>query len=414
MVSRRTFLSTLSVTVAGCTSTSSPDPVAETSRTTVTQTTTSPPTTTESATKTTETTREPACDGRWSPTVQWSLETEVRAFQPTVADGVVYAGSQDGTLYAVAAGTGRLRWRVPSDPGFGTVPVVSGQTVTLAGYDEVAAYDVATGDERWSFTPPGEYASLTDSHGDDGDTVFVGASQRPTPETDPDNVYDRVYALDRVSGNRRWQVSIAKSDDPDAWAVPDAVVVDSGRVFVSTEQSELVVLDASDGSVRWRRRFGDSNHRLALPVVAGDSVYQQASRTGYVLDVETGTERWRAPAERRPAVAGDASYWIDGLTLVARATSDGSVRWKRAIPTEGCPRTPRVGDGVLYVPVGCTDSNASIHALDLSNLCWVGSFELDSRNATTPVVSDGSVYVGGLNGAGNLWSLSAVGTDDSS
>ncbi len=342
---------------------------------------------------------------------------ETRAYQPTVQDGVVYAGGQGGTMYALEADTGKIRWQRPVALRFGSVPVVSGQTLTVVTNDRIVASDIATGDERWSVAPPGEYAIVPSRHDHERETVFFGASQRPTPETDPDPTYDRVYAVDRRTGDETWWVSISGDDGDDDygdWAVPEAVVVDAGRVFVSTEQSELVVLDAEDGSILWRRCFSSNSSHAEQPVVAGRRVFQVVSGVGYVLDVETGAERWHAPGEFPPAVSGDTSYWVGHSTVVARDTADGSIRWRLQIPTEGCLRTPAVADGVLYVPTGCGSTNATVHAIDATEGCWLGSFELESRNATTPVVSGRSVYVGGLSGAGKLWSLSAAGVDDSS
>lgn len=340
----------------------------------------------------------------------------IRAYQPTVADGVVYAGEQGGAFHALDAASGDILWSRPARLRFGTTPVVSNQTVTLVGDGQVAAYDTGTGDERWTFAPPGAYASVPASHDSDGETVFFGASQRPTPETDPEPVYDRVYAVDRQTGDETWRVSIGGDghDDYDEWAVPEAVVADAGRVFVSTEQGELVVLDAGDGSIRWRRRVSSTASHAERPVVARNRVFQVLDGVGYVLDVETGTERWHAPGEYPPAVADDTSYWVGHSTVVARDVTDGAVRWRLQIPSDGCLRTPAVSDGVLYVPTGCGSANAKVHAIDATEGCWLGSFELESNNATTPAVDGDSVFVGGLNGAANLWSLSAAGAGDSS
>ncbi|WP_411963578.1 PQQ-binding-like beta-propeller repeat protein [Haloferax sp. YSMS24] len=422
MVPRRTFLAALSAVLAGCSTVTSPDTTTEQTQTSATATTTSPspsPTTTTTTTEKppeTTATPEPTCDTRWTPTVQWSFSTNVRAYQPTVADGVVYVGEQGGAFHALDAASGEVLWSRPATLRFGTAPVVSNRTVTLVGDDSVVAYDTATGDERWTVTPPGARASVPPTHDSDGETVFFGASQRPTPQTDPDPVYDRVYAVDRQTGDEVWNVSIGGDDvdDYDDWAVPEAVVADAGRVFVSTEQSELVVLDAEDGSVLWRRRFSSTTSHAERPVVAGERVFQVLDGVGYVLDVETGTEEWQALGEYPPAIAGDTSYWVGHSSVVARDVADGAVRWRLQIPTEGCLRTPAVGDDVLYVPTGCGSTKANVHAIDATDGCWLGSFELESSNATTPVVSDDSVFVGGLNGAANVWSLSAAGADDSS
>jgi outer membrane protein assembly factor BamB len=131
---RRALLRSLAAGAAalgGCSGGESPS--TRTTRRTTTVRATSSTTRTETETaettaETTETTQPPQdrrCDQRWEPGKQWSFRTGSGVFQPVVADGVVYVGSDDGRFYAVDAATGeeggekrrihrvsRLRWQV--------------------------------------------------------------------------------------------------------------------------------------------------------------------------------------------------------------------------------------------------------------------------------------------------------------
>ena len=47
-----------------------------------------------------------------SPKVKWKFHTNGYVNStPAVANGTVYVGSADGSLYAIAQNTGKLRWR---------------------------------------------------------------------------------------------------------------------------------------------------------------------------------------------------------------------------------------------------------------------------------------------------------------
>ncbi|MDQ3513502.1 MAG: PQQ-binding-like beta-propeller repeat protein, partial [Chloroflexota bacterium] len=69
------------------------------------------------------------------PTLAWRFATEgaVRA-APVVAGGVLYVGSNDGSLYALDSESGEERWRFPTDgPINGSAAVVDGSVYFASG-----------------------------------------------------------------------------------------------------------------------------------------------------------------------------------------------------------------------------------------------------------------------------------------
>jgi outer membrane protein assembly factor BamB len=88
---------------------------------------------------------------------------------PTVADGTVYVGSHDGTLYAVNAETGEREWKFTEPSGeIHSSPTVADGTVYI-GMDKyietdtrdaperdgaLYAVDTETGQKKWGFTEP--------------------------------------------------------------------------------------------------------------------------------------------------------------------------------------------------------------------------------------------------------------------
>ena len=415
MPSRRATLQALAAGVAalgGCAG--GTEPSSQPTATTTKSTTTSPSATATTGTTTDPTTRttdtdEPTdtpvatrCDERWNPNALWTVATEVRAYAPTVAGGTVYFGSQDHHLYAVDADSGHVEWRVEHLGGLLARPTVGDGVVTYVGVRSVAGFDAATGRERWSFAAPREHGKLTDTFGDDGDAVYVGASQHPSPEVAVDVEYDRVYALDRRTGERRWRISLDEVFG-EAQLVPEAVAATDGRVFVRVEDGPLVALDARDGSVLWRHRFESAYRPL---VTGGDTVYPHTAHELAAVDPATGHVRWTAYADAPPAVTSDAVFAVDDGGLRALDPTDGRQLWRGELPDGGCGLRPAVYDGTVYLPVGCRDGNALLSAFDATTGCRRGSFEVLSANATTPAVTDDAVFVGGLNGEGRMWAVS--------
>jgi outer membrane protein assembly factor BamB len=74
---------------------------------------------------------------------------------PTVAYGRVYIGNTDGTLYAYGARTGHLLWARHAGSYIYTGAAIWRHRVIVGTYSgEVIAYDAATGDVRWKHEAP--------------------------------------------------------------------------------------------------------------------------------------------------------------------------------------------------------------------------------------------------------------------
>ena len=71
---------------------------------------------------------------------------------PTVAYGRVYIGNTDGTLYSFGATTGNLVWAQHAGTYIYSAAAVYANTVYVGSYDgNLYAFNAATGAERWRF-----------------------------------------------------------------------------------------------------------------------------------------------------------------------------------------------------------------------------------------------------------------------
>jgi outer membrane protein assembly factor BamB len=211
-------------------------------------------------------------------------------------------------------------------------------SVVVAGAGEVRALG-RRGATQWRIDVPG---AALHAPALDGRTVLVGAG-------------DRVAALERADGSRRWAIPVA-----DRAAGPVAVA--ASLAIYGTERGTLGVVDARTGAPRW-----SATHPGAIrsaPVVdpgAGSVVgaWHGGSDAGLrALDLETGALRWEAPLERFASgpvvhrglvVVGEGDG--DGRArVVARRVADGQEAWSTAVPASfESGITPGADDGEIAV-----------------------------------------------------------------
>ncbi len=212
---------------------------------------------------------------------------------PAVDDGVVYVGSTDGYLYAVAAASGRQRWRFKTEAAIRSTPVVDGGSVFFAGWDHhVYALTASEGKEVWRFDTGG-IVQASPALGDG--RLYVG-SRNP-----------KVFALDRRDGSKIWE----HVHEDGSW-VESTGVYDDGIVYMgSSDALALLAFDAATGKVRWTYRTGGWS--WATPAVSADAVYIGAisahpyyfegvtlERGLHAVDRRTGARLWSLPTQALP------------------------------------------------------------------------------------------------------------------
>jgi outer membrane protein assembly factor BamB len=302
----------------------------------------------------------------------WRFRTDSLVHgSPAVADGLVYVPSMHGTLYAVDAATGELRWKREPEPGqppfnqrsysYYSPAVADGKVYWpyqtrygKASSGLLAALDAKTGETVWESPMTGSTMSDGTPAVADG-RVYVG-----------NHTADRVIAYDAQSGQRLWVSSTRLGGWQDA--APTAV---GGRVFIGSGNG-VVARDAVTGADLWTYRSPDAsyipnNATPSAPAVAGDTLYM-GFPDGRVtaLNVATGTVVWSVRIPGKPYLGGVLS-------------------------------APAVSGDTIYV--GANDGR--VHALDRSSGAERWSYEIGTWVASGPVVTgntllasawDGNVY----------------------
>lgn len=303
----------------------------------------------------------------------WESETGTSSWSsPTVVDGTVFVGGDDGNIHAVDATTGDEQWVFETYSWIESSPtVVDGTVFVGAENDYVYALDAATGDERWSRIT-GWYVTSSPTVVDDN--VFVGSH----------NGY--VYALDATTGDEQWAFETGSS-------VGSSPTVVGGTVFIGNDDGTVHALDAATGDVQWA--FDTGARVRSSPTVEEGTVFVGSYDDNvYALTAASGNEQWAFETGERvrssPTVV-DGTVFVgshDG-NVYAMNTATGDEQW--AFETgSSVGSSPTVVNGTVFV--GSADE--SVYALDAATGNEQWAFETGSTVQSSPTVVDGTVFIG--------------------
>jgi outer membrane protein assembly factor BamB len=201
---------------------------------------------------------------------------------PTVAAGQLFIGSKDGCLYDVDELTGKVKWKFRTGGIVRSSPAVADNTVYVGDTEgSVFAINIRDGKENWRFQTNGnslkneefgfDRRAIIASPMVSGNKVIVGSRD------------GFLYAIDKVQGNKLWEV-----DHQESWIISSAAVKD-GIVVAGTSDGHFVEgLDLNSGKQLWK--FHTTAPVWSSPCIYGDQVYIGSFGQGilYCLDLKTG------------------------------------------------------------------------------------------------------------------------------
>jgi outer membrane protein assembly factor BamB len=267
------------------------------------------------------------------------------------AEGLVYAGGDDGRLHALDAATGQERWVFRAGGPIRTRATPSGGALYFQADDGFLYRLVAaTGKEEWRVR-------------------VVDRAIRRLPFEDPKSRYDR-FGSD--------------------------VTVAADRLYLGTHDGKLLVLAAATGSRIWEFSAGDSV--LAAPsVIAGRIYFGSYDHFVYALDAETGRLIWkydtRGAVVSTPAVDPKANLVVIGsrsYDLFGLDAATGQPAWQRYIWFSWVESSVTLRDGVAYV--GSSDAAAAC-AFDVASGRSLWSADTYGWTWGQPAVTSDRVYV---------------------
>jgi outer membrane protein assembly factor BamB len=343
---------------------------------------------------------------------KWKFDAHGNVSSPAVSDGRVYIVSLDGKLYAVDASTGAAKWNFATQgesrstaPGvdgaspahelmpdpwdfFLSAPTVANGVIYFGSGDHsIYAIEASSGKLRWKFlTGNVVHASPAVADG----MVYVGSF---------DSYF---YALTAADGTLAWKFKTGDDDKTHVMTgLPGSAAVSDGTVYFGSRDGNVYALDARSGALRWRTAE-EGSWVIASPAVRDHRVYVTTSDTHkfQILDAATGHELSSLSTNvfvfSSPAIAGDHAYFggFDGVfhdVDLSKQTYAGSFivpgceeNRKRYLDEKG-----EIKNDSVWIGDTLEDSVVSIR----TKLFSLGSI------LSSPVIQDGVIYFGSVDGS---------------
>ncbi|MCH8273647.1 MAG: PQQ-like beta-propeller repeat protein [Armatimonadetes bacterium] len=249
--------------------------------------------------------------------------------------------SLTGLFLCVAAGVQALTgpvplgWRWFAEAGFAPTakPTLSDGLVVVPVGRRVYALDAGTGYQRWMFPPGGEpdgdFRTSVVASGD----VFVAC-----------NTNRFVYAVDKKTGRRAWDMLLSR-------AVVRTAVATDDVVFLFTTDNRIVALNSSDGKRAWSQDYQIGDNVIGKPLLYQGKLIFFTAR-GQLLALNTATKRiaWSqrvlsVNSDGGPVAFENSIFIVTGSQVVRLNPVSGAVQWVLRFPAQlaGGPAVTRNG-----------------------------------------------------------------------
>ena len=303
--------------------------------------------------------------------VKWTFPTGNRVVSsPVMHAGILYFGSDDGSIYAVQAATGRQLWKRATKGPVPSTPAIAGDLLYATSYDgHLYSLDLRNGAVRWKFATAGE----------------------------------RHFEAKGLHG---WTPAKQTFFDPFDVFLSSPVVV-NGSVFFGSGDGHLYALDAATGQLRWKFETGDVIH--ASPAYANGTLYVGSwDSYFYAVDAATGKQKWRFHAGEDPVIHNQVGFQssaavVDGVVYVGCRDSNlyaldaatGTEKWRFNNAGSWVIASPAVADGKV---IFATSDSALFHMLDAATGKPLAKQQSKAFMFGSPVVAGRVVLQPVLNG----------------
>jgi len=303
------------------------------------------------------------------------------------ARDLVYVGSREGTLLALDARSGEVRWEHESGGPIGSVPVIADDgSLLLLGTDNglLLALDLETAATRWVYETQGTIRN--DPVVYEGVVYFV-------------NSRGQVFAVDMRTGTWRWQY---EREVPADFTVhgragltfapsTDESLGRAGTIYTGFDDGSAVAIDASSGEALWITsvappaggRFLDCDSTPLL-VADGDEIVVAGQETGvHGLSAADGTKRWSLPVRGAGSVVegpGELLLFASSLEGLFAIERGGAIRWRQCVDPGVVSAPTVIEDTVCF-----THAASGLLAYDARDGAYLGRFDTGSGMSSVPV-----------------------------
>lgn len=217
----------------------------------------------------------------------WKFTTAGAIYSSAAISGnTVFFGSGDMNLYSLNKTTGEIQWTFLTSGAVHSTPAVYNESVYFSSKDgNIYSVSEKSGKLNWIYKTRGEqtydiWDYYISSPIIENGIVYIGSGD------------SCMYALDAQSGKCVWKY---KTNG----IVHASPVVSGGMVYIGSYDGYFYALHAADGKLKWKfKTRGNSDFPLG-EIQRGAVFFKDLILFGsrdyslYVLDIETGTEKWK-------------------------------------------------------------------------------------------------------------------------
>ena len=309
----------------------------------------------------------------------WSFRTGGIVAGLALAHGQVFAGSADGSVYALGAKSGARQWSFRTGgPVESRIAAAGGAVYAGSNDNSLYALRASDGARLWSFRTGSSVASGIAVA---GGTVYAGSED------------ENLYAVRASDGSKLWAATVVGVS---------SVAVAGDTVFAGSADGMLHALRASDGGKRWVFPAGRGSP-TGLAAAGGVVYLGGGSGTVYAVRASDGHRLWATPLGGAvnsgiATAAGAVFVGANDNQVHALRASDGSELWQYR--TDGPPASGiAVADGIVYAG----GNDYMVHALRVGNGRPVWAFTADGP-VESQIAAAGRVAFVGSNG-GQVYAL---------
>lgn len=338
---------------------------------------------------------------------------------PSVVDGLVYFGSDDGNVYAVNASSGALIWNYSTGGPVQSSPSVLDGVVYIGGFHSHAVYalNASSGVPLWNSPINSSYPNIVSSTAVANGFVYVDVSN-------VDESGGRLYALNATTGILAWQYQ------PGAWLTSSPAVY-GDMVYIGTSTGNVVSLNAKSGNVLWSyyvREDGSNSPSgsgygpvsSSMSISKGFVYFGVAAEMVQALNASTGAFVWsgrvvggvssscaavsNGMVYQSTTYGGNSSLDLHAGGVCALNATTGTLLWTRTVGSI-TQSSPAVADGIVYVGSDSATLNYlggtgpfNFYALNATTGTILWTYTADGPIYSSPAIANGAVYVGSNDG----------------
>ncbi len=234
------------------------------------------------------------------------------------AEGRVYIGCGNGTLYALNTHTGKPQWTFGAKHGIESSPVVGRNgLVYCQNWGTLHALRRKDGKPAWTYKAADSQFSPSTPALDNDDVIYAAFIIKDATK----NNSASIVALDAKTGSPHWKTRLP------AYVFASPAVGTNKLLYIGCGDGKLYALDKRTGKIRWTFKTGQ--HIQASPAIGADGTVYVGSydKKLYALNGRTGARKWElltgGGIQSSPVVSADGMVFVGSLDGNIYATHPG-------------------------------------------------------------------------------------------